>query len=760
MPKVPNPDNPDSFLSPPMNRRHFLCCSAVLGGGVMLSPLLVRAGDAPAGTPAPSLPWYRQPLCILQTVLRETDARNYDAAAVAGYMEKTGYNTLIVNAGGIVDFFQNPLPAANLDPFMGDRDILREIATACRAVGLRVVARVDFRGVEEGVFRQQPDWFSVDAVGQPMQLDYTRPHLYSSCYTGYYRNEHAEEFIRYLLTHYPLDGIWHNSIIFDGICYCPRCRESCLQATGAPVPDPASASPAALDRYMAWKASVADKHMARMQAAVKAFGDDKAYAAEVFSMFNPGARINSGIDLYNARNHFDFMVGVAFPIESTEPTRFAELNYAGTVVRFMKSMAPEKEAVVLYGENGTLHRYVMDPPVDLRIYLWEALAAGGRFWNANYVGAYPDVASDRRNAFNNIEACQFVRRHAKLLAQHVPVATVGIYYSRPTRLFYRSPSAQGDRFDGGIKGVENVLVEGHVPYDFIPDDQLSPERLRRYRVVVLPNVRCLTEAEMDQLRNFVRDGGNLLATFATSLNDGDGMARADFGLADLFGCSFTGKIADTRQDCFQYILQPKNPLVAPDSAATGLLFNAGRTLLCHAAPDADVICTHVPEVHNQPPEKAWVESWSREFPTVVAHRYGKGRVLYFANQPDQISCDIGHPDARNLLLRGTRLLAGSPLPVETTAPESVHIGLTRSLTSPDQYILSLVNTTAGPVRPVRRLLPVFDLEVKLHLAGRELATHQVLRAQGKCRVEGHGPNVRVRVARLDDFCAVHLQMRS
>jgi len=742
-----------------MNRRRFLQCSAVVGGGVIVSPLLRRAGDAPAGVPDSLLPWYRLPLCILQTVLRETDARNYDAAAVVSYMKKTGYNTLIVNAGGIVDFFQNPLPAANLDPFMNDRDILREITTACRAAGLRVMARVDFRGVEERVFRQHPDWFSMDAAGKPLQLDYTRPRLYASCYTGYYRNEHAEEFVRYLLAHYPLDGIWHNSIGWDGICHCPRCRESFLQATGAPVPEPESASPAALDGYMAWKTSAADKHMARMQATVKAFGDDKAYAAEVFSMYNPGGRINSGIDLYNARDHFDFMVGVAFPIESTEPTRFAELSYAGTVVRFMKSMAPEKEAVILYGENGTLHRYIMDPPVDLRIYLWEALAAGGRFWNANFAGAYPDATSDRRNAFNNIEACRFVRQHATLLAQHAPVATVGIYYSRPTRLFYRSPSAEGDRFDAAMKGFENVLVEGHIPYDFIPNDQLSPERLRRYRVVVLANVRCLAQPEIDQLSRFVWNGGNLLATFATSLNDGDGTARADFGLADLFGCSFTGKIADTRQDCYQYILQPKHPLVAPDSGATELLFNADRTLLCRPAPDAEVICTHVPEVHNQPPEKAWAESWSREFPTVIEHGYGKGRVLYFANQPDQINCDIGHPDARNLLSRGTRLLAGS-LPVETSAPESVHIGLTRSLASPGQYILSLVNTTSGPVRPVRRCLPVFDLEVKLHLAVRELVSHQVLRAQGKCRIEAHGSDVRMRLSRLDDFCAVHFQMRS
>jgi hypothetical protein len=61
-------------------------------------------------------------------------------------MEKTGSNTLVVNGGGIVDFFQNPLPASNVNSMMGNRDVLREITEACHAAGIRVIARVDFRG--------------------------------------------------------------------------------------------------------------------------------------------------------------------------------------------------------------------------------------------------------------------------------------------------------------------------------------------------------------------------------------------------------------------------------------------------------------------------------------------------------------------------------------------------------------------------------------------------------------------------------------
>jgi hypothetical protein len=87
----------------------------------------------------------------------------------------------------------------------------------------------------------------------------------------------------------------------------------------------------------------------------------------------------------------------------------------------------------------------------------------------------------------------------------------------------------------------------------------------------------------------------------------------------------------------------------------------------------------------------------------------------------------------------------------------VHLGLTRSLIVPGEFILSFVNTTSGSHRPVRELLPVFDLTVTLRLGG-TFASHRVLRAQGTCDVASEAGLVNVRLARLDDFCAVHLRM--
>ena len=120
---------------------------------------------------------------------------------------------------------------------------------------------------------------------------------------------------------------------------------------------------------------------------------------------------------------------------------------------------------------------------------------------------------------------------------------------------------------------------------------------------------------------------------------------------------------------------------------------------------------------------------------------------------------FAHPDVRNLLVRSVRYLAKDSMMLETNAPESVHTGLTKSLENTGEYIFSLVNTTSGPVRPLRNLLPVYDLSVKLSLGGK-LNNYKVLRAQGDVKVVSAEGKIDIKLTKLEDFFAVHLTVGS
>ena len=61
------------------------------------------------------------------------------------------------------------------------------------------------------------------------------------------------------------------------------------------------------------------------------------------------------------------------------------------------------------------------------------------------------------------------------------------------------------------------------------------------------------------------------------------------------------------------------------------------------------------------------------------------------------------------------------------------------------------------MRPLRALLPVYDLSVKLNLDGK-LSSYKVLRSQGDTRVVVVGGKVEIKLNKLEDFFAVHLVM--
>jgi len=82
---------------------------------------------------------------------------------------------------------------------------------------------------------------------------------------------------------------------------------------------------------------------------------------------------------------------------------------------------------------------------------------------------------------------------------------------------------------------EQALIQSHIPFDIIFDDNLKS--LSKYRVLVLADQECLDDAQMDLIRKFVANGGAIVATEYTSLFTNWRERRRDFGLKDLFRVS-------------------------------------------------------------------------------------------------------------------------------------------------------------------------------------------------------------------------------
>jgi hypothetical protein len=227
----------------------------------------------------------------------------------------------------------------------------------------------------------------------------------------------------------------------------------------------------------------------------------------------------------------------------------------------------------------------------------------------------------------------------------------------------------------------------------------------------MPNIAVLSDEDSEMIRNWVKAGGKLIATFQTSLFSESGQQRSNFGLYDLFGVNYSGSIVHTETDCYQKIIA-RDPIMEGFDK-TLLLHNGGRTIMVNPGPGTTILTGYLPKINNQPPENAFPENWDSSNPIVVRKDFGNGQVVYFSNEACKLNYTIGHPDYRNLMVNSINTLLENHEILRTNAPASVHVHLNRSDVDEEVYQLSLVNTSSSTLRPLRDLVPVSGIEVYL-----------------------------------------------
>src|ERR1035437_10462872 len=88
-----------------------------------------------------------------------------------------------------------------------------------------------------------------------------------------------------------------------------------------------------------------------------------------------------------------------------------------------------------------------------------------------------------------------------------------------------------------IHGIYLALLEGRFLFDFLHEQDLITDKLKKYKTVILPNIALLSDAECAALKSFAERGGSIMASFETSLYNEKNERRKDFGIAEIFGRS-------------------------------------------------------------------------------------------------------------------------------------------------------------------------------------------------------------------------------
>jgi hypothetical protein len=229
------------------------------------------------------------------------------------------------------------------------------------------------------------------------------------------------------------------------------------------------------------------------------------------------------------------------------------------------------------------------------------------------------------------------------------------------------------------------------------DRQLEPQHIGRYRVLVLPDIAALSDKQCQQIRDFVMAGGRIVATGETSLYDEVGKRRANFGLADLFGCDWV----KTENGVKNSYLTPRHP----HALTRGLedaprIIAATQQITVKPHDSAKQPLTLVPSYPDLPMERVYTLMLETDIPMVFARQVGKGRVVYFPMDLDRTFWEVLAADHLVLLKNAVEWAAEESQPMTVSGPGLVDIAYWRQKNSLAAHIVNMNNPMMmkGPYR--------------------------------------------------------------
>ena len=116
-----------------------------------------------------------------------------------------------------------------------------------------------------------------------------------------------------------------------------------------------------------------------------------------------------------------------------------------------------------------------------------------------------------------------------------PIADVGVYHHYDPYYRTDTPYLASEQF-----GISQLLSDKHIPHEFIV--KLTPERLKKFKLVILGNVTILDNEEINMLKDYVKNGGKLLICGTFGSFDQKFVAQPASRYTDLTGVEFASEL--------------------------------------------------------------------------------------------------------------------------------------------------------------------------------------------------------------------------
>lgn len=645
--------------------------------------------------PKQDLDWTTRPMRWGQINIREVEPPEFDVDWWETYWRRIHLDGITLNAGGVWTYYPTQLEDQHRSRWLGDRDLYKELVDAVKRCRMRILARIDPSLSHPYVYYRHPEWFALDREGHLLRED-THEELYATCMNGAYYREFIPKIIREIHSRYDVDGIFCSE--WDGrrrICYCPRCRRLFTSATDHELPARADPADMAWKKWLIWQERrledlwrLWDRTTKEMKPGTTFMGNhsDKGHLADYADMINT--------DHQSRRTH-------------------TPLWHVGERGKRMRALTQGKKPYYHIFSTNSYSRHVAKPEAEHRLYIAEAILADSRPWFTIIGG----VQADRRQ-FGPLEAMyRWHYEHEDYLRDRQSLAQVAVAFSDRER-FFPPEKGGGDAF----RGMYYALLRNRIPFHLVHTGRMDEEVLKPYKLLMLPNTAALSDDEAEEILQFVRKGGSLIATYETGLYDEWGNSRSAGVLDELLGVASRSPSIGPLLHSYSRLHGPHPILAGVEGTEVTLNSEHLVPVVPRQGVDASAL-TLIPPYPRYPPETAYSRTGDSTLPLVLLTEAteGQGRRVYWPGNVDALFWSTNAPDHGRFLLNSVRWAFGVEQRTQVTGPGLIEMHAYRQKDNLQVHMVNLTNPDVW-MAPVHELLPVGRQTIRIRVPdGQELS---------------------------------------
>jgi hypothetical protein len=687
-----------------MLRRTFLGASAAVLAPAWAAP------DPPE--------WFDRPMRWAQLTLVEDDPGHYDVNFWTDYFRRTHSDAACLSAGGCVAFYPTKVPLHYRSQWLGEHDSFGDLVAGCRKLGMVVIARTDPHAAHPAMYQAHPDWIAVDANGNKRPHG-AMPEWWLTCALGPYNFEFMTEVTKEIVAQYKVDGIFSNRWNGSGMCYCEHCRTNFRNATGLDLPRTNNPQDPVRRAHTEWRQQRLFDLWRLWDTEIRRINPAACFIP------NTGGGALSDLDMKYIGEHAPILFADRQARSGLAPLWAAGKN--GKEYRATMGRKPIGGIFSVGVEEPYRWKDSVQSDAEIRMWVLDGVANGLRPWFTKFAG----TLRDKRWLPVVEKVYQWHYRNERYLRNEEPLARVAMVYSQQTAHYYGGAQAR-QKVEDHTTGFYQALIEARIPFEMVHDQLLDPAHIDRFKVLILPNIAALSTAQCAQLRDYVARGGSIVATHETSLYDERGVRRTDFGLADLFGASFDGKIEPRMQNSYLRLEGDpgkRHPILAGLEDAERIINGVARVQTRTSVPYPNPPLTLIPSYPDLPMEEVFPRVPKTDIPEVFVRETGKGRVVYFPWDIDRTFWEVLSPDHFKLLRNSVEWAANESAPVTVAGQGTLDVTVWRQKESMTVHLVNLTNPMMMK-GPLRELIPAPAQKVTVRLPSGTRAKKVQLLANG------------------------------